>query len=266
MSDGFSTAWLDLRERFDAAARNISLLARLAAWRGDRRRLQVIDLGAGTGANLRRTAPALGGAQSWTLVERDAGLVRAGSARLEGHGAAWTYRQLDLALELEALGDGPCDLLTASALLDLVSAEWLGRLARLRRQTGAALYVALTFDGRIEWEPVDSFDAQAIFLVNQHQRTDKGFGPALGPAAGGRLAQILAEEGERVEVGRSDWTLLEGDVEIQAALLDGHACAARQIAPAESTEIARWSDRRRELLRKRSSRLRVGHLDLLMLP
>ena len=54
--------------------------------------------------------------------------------------------------------------------------------------------------------------------------------------------------------------------EDQAALLDGYACAARQIAPAQSTEIARWSDRRRELLRKQSSRLRVGHLDLVMLP
>ena len=98
MSDGFSTTWLDLREPFDAAARNASLLARLATWRGDRGLLQVIDLGAGTGANLRRTAPALGGAQSWTLVERDPGLVRAGSLRLEGHDAEWTYRQLDLAL------------------------------------------------------------------------------------------------------------------------------------------------------------------------
>lgn len=266
MSDGFSTAWLDLREHYDAAARNASLLARLVAWRGERRRLQVIDLGAGTGANLRRTAPALGGAQSWTLVERDPGLVRAGSARLEGHGTEWTYRQLDLALELEALGDGACDLLTASALLDLVSADWLRRLARLRRRTGAALYVALTFDGRIEWEPIDSFDAQATLLINKHQGTDKSFGPALGPAAGGQLAQMLAQQGERVEVGRSDWTLLESDVGIQAALLDGHARAAAQIAPAQGAEIAHWADRRRELLRKRSSRLRVGHLDLLMLP
>jgi len=151
-------------------------------------------------------------------------------------------------------------------LIDLVSADWLRRLAGLRRRIGAALYLALTFDGRIEWEPVDTFDAQVTILVNAHQGTDKGFGPALGPAAGGWLAQILAHDGEQVEVGRSDWTLLESDVEIQAALLDGYVRAACQTAPAQSTEITRWSNRRRELLHKRSSRLRVGHLDLLMLP
>lgn len=264
MSEGFSPGWLDLREPFDTAARNAALLERLAAWRRDRGPLHVVDLGAGTGANLRRTAPVLDGPQHWTLVERDRGLIRAGEARLAGEATEWRYRRLDLATELEALGDEPCDLLTASALLDLVSAEWLEKLAGLCRRTGAALYVALSYDGRIEWEPSDPLDAEAAALVNAHQRSDKGFGAALGPAAATLLAKLL---GSQAETGDSAWSLGRDDIELQAALLHGYTRAAMEMAPpSQRPVIVRWSERRGELLRRGGSRLLVGHVDLLMLP
>ena len=235
-------------------------------WRlGDagRDRLHVVDLGAGTGANLRRLAPALQGPQHWTLVERDPALIEAGEAKLAGSATEWRYRQLDLAEELERLADEPCDLLTASALLDLVSAGWLERLARLRQRTGAALYVALSYDGRIAWEPSDALDAAVTALVNAHQRSDKGFGSALGPTAAASLANLL---GDQAEIGESAWSLDQGDTDLQAALLDGYARAAIEAAPLQEQPIRQWSERRGEVLRQGRSRLFVGHVDLLMLP
>ena len=128
-------------------------------------------------------APLLGGVQRWTLIEHDPALIDRGRVELAGCGVAWVYRRLDLAADLERLADTPVDLITSSALLDLVAEPWLERLAAWRRRTGAALYMALTYDGRCAWEPRLPFDDAALDLVNRHQRTDKGFGPALGPKA-----------------------------------------------------------------------------------
>ena len=90
---------------------------------------------------------------------------------------------LDLTRDLEAALEGPVDLVTASALLDLVSETWLERLAVETAARSIPLYAALSYDGRIELTPPDPLDAAIVAAVNAHQRTDKGFGPALGPAA-----------------------------------------------------------------------------------
>ncbi|MGD8498218.1 MAG: class I SAM-dependent methyltransferase, partial [Chromatiales bacterium] len=57
---GFSPDWLALREPLDARARSAALVDRLRAQapRGPRR---ILDLGSGTGSNLRYLAPRLGG-------------------------------------------------------------------------------------------------------------------------------------------------------------------------------------------------------------
>ena len=50
------------------------------------------------------------------------------------------------------------------------------------------LYAALSYDGRIAFTPSDPLDADIVAAVNAHQRTDKGFGPALG--IGRRAARL----------------------------------------------------------------------------
>jgi SAM-dependent methyltransferase len=266
MSEGFSADWLALREPYDATARSPALVDRLAAWRLARGALRVLDLGAGTGANLRRLAPALGGEQSWTLVELDPALITAGTERLAGTGVTWAYRGLDLARDLDRLEAERPDLISASALVDLVAEPWLARLATLRARTGAALHVVLTYDGRIAWNPPDPTDASVAELVNRHQRTDKGFGPALGPEAVPALQRLLAGAEGDLLVERSDWRLGPDDREIQSALLAGYAEAARCISPSLAAEIAAWRNRRARFVADGASRLTVGHLDLLFLP
>ena len=76
------------------------------------------------------------------------------------------------------------NLVTASALLDLVSESWLRLLAARCREAGATALFTLTYDGRSSCDPVEPEDELVRELMNLHQKTDKGLGgPADGPDA-----------------------------------------------------------------------------------
>ena len=259
---GFSADWLALREPYDARARCSRLERALAAWAAARPRLEVADLGSGTGANLRRLAPLLPPGQRWRLIEHDPRLIAAGEA-MPPPTVARRYLRADLAEDLDRLLAAPLDLVTASALLDLVSASWLDRLADLIATRRAAALFVLSWDGRIALDPPHADDAVIAGLVRRHQRTDKGFGPAFGPDAVPRLAARLKEAGGRLETGRSDWVYGPAAGPLHRALVDGWAAAAREIEPAAATRVQAW---RRDRLDAPPARGLVGHQDLLWLP
>ena len=179
----FSADWLAAREPHDARARNPAVLDALAAAVAGLSSILVVDLGCGTGSSLRAIAPRLPVRQHWHLVDNDLGLLQR-AARLEPpSGATITTKAVDLVRDLEAALDGPVDLVTASALLDLVSAEWLERFVVEIAVRRLPVYVALTHDDDIRLDPPDPLDDAIIAAVHRHQCRDKGFGPALGPGA-----------------------------------------------------------------------------------
>ncbi len=198
---GFTADWLALREPADARSRSDALVAELRAVLDSRS--AILDLGAGTGANARHLAPRLGGTHAWTLVDHDAALLATLRNRLPAR-IEWHALNTDLC-GVDALPFPPRGLVTASALLDLVSAQWLDAIAAHCAQAGAAALFALSYDGRIAFDPPHPDDERVRVLVNLHQRTDKGFGPALGPerhrcrAGRVRLARLsLPARGERL--------------------------------------------------------------------
>src|SRR5262249_20620765 len=159
----------------------------------------------GTGSTLRAVAAHLPARQNWRLVDNDLGLLARAGELTRSSGANVTTTPVDLSHDLEAALDGAVDLVTASALLDLVSAAWLERLAVETAARRLPIYAALTYDGRAELEPVDPFDAAIIAAVNRHQRRDKGFGPALGPAAAAAAVTQFQVVQYAVTQGQSDW-------------------------------------------------------------
>ncbi|MDF1587421.1 class I SAM-dependent methyltransferase [Marinimicrococcus flavescens] len=264
---GFAAGWLALREPHDTRARDTGLVRALAHWLGEPREITVVDMGSGTGSNLRWLAQHLPGRQHWRLVEHDPELIAAGMGLLpRGGDVSWRYVEADLESRLEAIVGEGCDLLACSALLDLVSAGWLARLARLASTQGIPLHAALTYDGRIGLQPPHRNDARVTDLVNAHQRTDKGFGPALGPDAAATLERLLEVRPGRTLCAPSDWRLEPEDREIQEALLEGWAGAAAEMAPEEAALVASWRAERLAALRADSGRCLVGHRDLLWLP
>jgi hypothetical protein len=152
------------------------------------------------------------------------------------------------------------DLVTASALFDLVSPGWAKAVLEAVAGRRGALLAVLTYDGRMGWAPDDPVDRRVRALVNRHQRTDKSFGPALGPAAAGWLKRQARASGARVRSRPSDWRLAAAEAAVQRALLPGLAEAASSIALGETAAIQDWC--RRRLAAAGQGVMRIGHQDL----
>ena len=318
---GFDAGWLALREPLDRDARAATGLdARLAAWLDGRRAggtgeraqgpsagtVSIVDLGCGSGSNLRHLLPLLGAGQRWRTVDNDPALLDAlgdrlgawanargatvriapdGALQVSGDGFDATVRRerRDLAADLAGLELAGTDLVTASALLDLCSADWIGALVEACAAASAAGLFVLDYDGHARWTPPHDDDERVRALVNRHQLRDKGFGPALGPDAGAFAARRFAELGHEVRTARSVWEIGPDEAALHVAYLEGWAGAARESAPdggsdaggaadaadaaaLSSARIDAWLDRRRDAVATGATRLAVGHHDVLALP
>jgi len=288
---GFSADWLTLREPFDAAARAATLVAKLGrrvATGTTEAPQHVVDLGCGTGANLRYLAPKLGGVQHWRLVDHDGALLEAalaitsGRARARGaevqrQGPEVTILATDFTCRVQCeprdLGARGASLtgielpqgglVTASALLDLVSNDWLKALAACCHDARAAVCFALSYDGRAVCKPAEPDDGEVLELFNRHQLGDKGFGAALGPAAAAAARSAFAARGYHTRELPSDWQIGPQHRAMQRALLDGWLGAAQETAPSRKSQLADWHARRCAHLDAERSQLRVGHVDLI---
>jgi hypothetical protein len=263
---GFSADWLALREPHDLRARNSIVLDAVAAALAPLSAVRVVDLASGTGSTLRALSSLLPARQNWKLIDNDIGLLARARAMPLVADVTVTAIPLDLNRDLEAALDGPVDLVVTSAMLDLVSEPWLDRLAVEIAARGIPLYAALSYDGSIEFAPSDPFDAQITAAVNAHQRTDKGFGPALGPAAADFAIARFEALGYSVVHGASDWEIGPDDFEMQSELLAGWARAARDVGALSMADITAWLGRRRDLVAEGRASLRVGHVDFLATP
>lgn len=277
----FSAAWLATREPADHRSRHAGLGALLAKKLAGPGTIRVVDLGCGTGSNLRATAPLLGANQEWTLVDYDPALLEeaaralsnwADEARAIGdslvlvkgkNNIGVSFRIADLNRDLDAVLAAKPDLVTASALFDLISGRWMQNFARAVAGAGAAFYTVLTYDGRDEFAPPHPLDVQVTRAFARHQTRDKGFGPAAGPHAAAELAAAFRQAGYAVETGDSPWVLGPEDSDLVLQLLAGIHNAVEETGEVPAKGLRDWLAFRRAAATKPGARLVTGHTDIL---
>ena len=279
----FSADWLALRRAADARARDPGLTALAAQWLARRQvagqPLRLLDLGSGSGANPAFLAARLPGPQAWQLFDHDRGLLARAAAHCaalrdpEGRSPDFASHCADLR-QLCAADLAGFDLVSASALLDLLDGDWLLRFAAACRKAQAAVLITLSVDGGWHFEAPQGFaaDPDDDFIraaFNAHQRGDKGVGGALGAEAVPQLSAALAAQDYTVHLAPSPWRLRlcdPPDAALARALIDGWRSAAAAQCPAAAERIAAWHARRVAGWKAAQWVLEVGHVDLFATP
>jgi SAM-dependent methyltransferase len=262
----FAAEWLALRERYDLAARNADVLDAVTASLKSAASVRVVDLACGSGSTLRALYSHLPPRQHWDLVDNDPALLALARNRNVDSNVTLNAIRLDLDRDFGAALADSIDLITISALLDLVSDSWLHGFVRAVAARGLPVYAALTYDGRTDLSPADPLDATIVSAVNAHQRTDKGLGPALGPSAAGSAIARFESVGYSIISGESDWIIGTDGREMQKQLLEGWASAASEMGTLSGAEIADWLTRRKAAVNQGLSSMRVGHVDFFAFP
>jgi SAM-dependent methyltransferase len=275
----FSTDWLSLREGADHRSRNpflqdqvLRYLQEISSLKNDP--IHIIDLGSGTGSNLRALAPLIHHNQKWTLIDYDSQLLKAAREKIclwadsiidndatgpvtlvkNNYEITVQFLPKDLASDLQSELFESADLITAAAFFDLVALDWLVQFCKVLK---TSLYTVLTYNGKETWLPSDPRDTEILEAFHHHQGSDKGFGNALGPLAFKTMEQLLKKEGFHVETGSSPWILNPNDTLLIQELAVGTAKAAAE-THLVSDEIAKqWGEQRVQ-----SQQCEIGHDDL----
>ena len=168
--------------------------------------VRLLDLASGAGSTVAALSGRLGASQNWLLTDNDPALLEVSRQRFSRFGqGAVACRQVDLAGDLASLPFVNVDGVTTSAFLDLVTPPFLEQLVGLVTAARLPFLASLTYDGRASCTPADPFDEDIRQAMNAHQKTDKGFGAALGPDAAAAAEALFEAAGYRVVSGPSDW-------------------------------------------------------------
>jgi SAM-dependent methyltransferase len=265
-----SAEWLALREPVDAAARAAELAERLRRLLPASGRLAIHDLGCGTGAMGRWLAPLLAGPQHWVAHDRDADLLKVAAASRPApaaDGATVTVEPKQSAItRLHPTDLAGASLITASALLDMLTEDEVTGLVTVCVGPGCPTLLTLSVVGRVELTPADPLDQGVAAAFDAHQRRTTERGRLLGPDAVAVAAEKFRGVGAEVVVRPSPWRLGPAQAGLAAEWFTGWVAAACE----QQVELTDAADayRRRRLAQALAGELAVTvhHADLLVLP
>ena len=265
-----SPSWLALREPADAAARARDLVNHLRRVLPQTGPQVIHDLGAGTGAMGRWLAPQLPRPQRWVLHDRDADLLELAAAESAGSAADGAVvsaepRHSDIT-QLHPRELAGATLITASALLDLLTEDELARLASVCGRAGCPVLLTLTVVGRVKLAPADPLDHRVAAAFDAHQRRATERGRLLGPGAAAHAVERFGRLGAEVLVRHSPWRLGAAQSSLAADWFTGWEGAACEQQAGLAAETDAY--RRRRLTQASAGQLAVtvDHADLLVLP
>jgi hypothetical protein len=262
----FTPAWLALREPADAGARAVELLDPLRAHLDGTTRPVIRDLGAGSGSMGRWLAPRLGGPQHWVMHDHDPALLALAAAGMAPFPLVTVETRQSDVTGLTTSDLAGASLVTASALLDLFTAEEVDGLAEACAGVGCPALFTLSVAGRVELSPADPLDGDVEAAFNDHQRRVHGTRALLGPDAPGVAAEAFARHGATVLQRPSPWRLGPEQAALAAEWLRGWVAAAVEQRPDLAAPAEAYLLRRLDAIAAGDLHAVIDHRDLLAIP
>ena len=206
-------------------------------------------------------APLLRGPQHWVLHDRDADLLEAAdvpSVTVEARRS-----------DITRLGPGDlagATLVTASALLDMLTESELAGLVNTCAGAGCPALLTLSVVGRVELTPADPLDRRVADAFNAHQRRSTERGRLLGPDAVPAAVEQFVRLGTEIVVRPSPWRLGPSQADLAAEWFSGWVGAACEQDAGLAADLGAYASRRLEQARAGRLAVTVEHADLLVLP
>jgi SAM-dependent methyltransferase len=251
MTGEFSESWLGLREPADAAARSKELVTLVP---GPVRTIR--DLGCGTGSMGRWLAPQLTGPQHWIMADLDPVLLAHAAANMP-FPAVTVETVLGDVTALTAADLAGTDLVTCSALLDLLTAEEVAALAAVCAEGRTPALFTLSVAGEVALDPALPEDDAIEEAFNEHQRRVVGGRRLLGPDAPAAAVAAFEKAGATVITRTSPWRIGPDLPGLTAQWLRGWVSAATDQRP--DLRLDTYLERRAKDLPTAT----IGHVDLL---
>ena len=154
-------------------------------------------------------------------------------------------------------------LITASALLDMLTLEAVERVVAACAGAGCPTLLTISVMGRVELTPNDPLDAEIAAAFNAHQRRTVGGRTLLGPDAVDATVEAFGRRGMRALVRFSPWRLGADQAHLASEWFKGWVAAACEQRSELACRVAPYASRR--LAEAAAGRLDVvvHHTDLL---
>jgi hypothetical protein len=260
--------WLALREQEDARARSREL-ALAASGRLGPGPVVIHDLGSGTGSMMRWLAPLLPGRQTWVLHDWNSKLVERATKVVPLDRERRPVSVLTRSGELAHLDPDDLDgasLVTASALLDVLTSAEIHAVAQACVAVGCPVLLSLSVTGEVRLDPRDPRDDVFEASFNAHQQRLVGGRRLVGPSGVALAQRLFLDAGWNVLPAATSWRLGDHDPRLLGQWFDGWFDAALEQRADRQVEGAAYRVLRSSQLQRGALSAVVVHTDLLAWP
>ena len=263
-----SSDWLALREQEDARARSRELALAASGLLGPGR-IVIHDLGSGTGSMMRWLAPLLPGPQTWVLHDWNSNLVQRATNGVvldrERRPVSVRTRSGELA-HLDPVDLAGASLVTASALLDVLTSEETRAVAQACIAVGCPVLLSLSVTGEVRLDPRDPRDDVFEASFNAHQQRLVGGRRLVGPSGLALAKRLFLDAGWKTRPVATFWRLGDHDPGLLGQWFDGWFDAALEQGADLQVDGVGYRALRSSQLRRGALSAVVVHTDLLAWP
>jgi hypothetical protein len=222
--------------------------------------VQIVDLGAGTGANQRWLAPRLPIRQRWLHLDHNPVISRSLPLAAE---TVIVDESVEALGKLLTRSSGDRQLVSCSALLDVLTTEQIQAVCRAVIDNRVPAFFSLTVTGGLRLSPADAHDQLLLAAFNDHQRR----AGRAGPEATTLTVNLLRAAEFAVTTQETPWRLTaESGPAFVDQMLEERLAAAVAQDPALARTAKAWLELRRAQLAAGLLRIELDHCDLLGLP
>ena len=287
MTNKFSKSWINIRVDYDNISRSTVLVDHINKL-SQEDDIDLIDLYCGSGNFLIWSLNKDILFKNCILVDHDVKLLKSIKSNLRTHlrpmySIQSNTNNLDLLIKRNSktlssisIKKNDCDgyrylsekyhVISYSAALDIMSKSSIASaLKRIKKNN--ILYFSLCFNGQVRWTPTNTFDKYILTFFNNHQRSDKGFGNALGSKSIEFIKQKADKLNLNIIVKDSPWIIKnkfdKDKVFMKRYLLD----IKKSLFHMEGIDkdiLRKWYLDKKSEIDNKKIQLYVGHNDILL--